>query len=109
MGKPGSVSTRVARAILRDRLIVEESVLVPTASLRNVRQFSSVLADLFAPPAQGLPARNVQRVDDEVLAKVQAAAVPLTDSFNSALRRLLGLDPPLANVQTNGQRTAPTL
>jgi hypothetical protein len=109
VGRPGATHTRVAKADLRNRVIAEESVLVPTGSVTNLRQFSEVLADLFAPPVPALPANNVQRVDDEVMARVQAEAVPLVDTFNTALRRLLGLDPPRMSAQPNGNGIVPTV
>jgi hypothetical protein len=85
----------------------DESLLVEASKVRDKKTYREALSDLLAtesnksaptgnrvPSPRRLPSDIVTRIDRQVYGKLQRMAIPLEDTVNSVLRRLLGLDQP---------------
>jgi hypothetical protein len=126
----GARQTRVAQVNLAEGIVIGRSHKVPTARVKNVRPYFELdLANLnietedgaeggngtpsppTSPVTRRLPANVVIRVDSEVFEALKTHAVPLEDTANSVLRKILRLDPmqgPVTSVAAgNGMQGRP--
>ncbi len=90
--KKGRLHARVAKADLKGGVIVEEGHLVPAGKVKNERLYSDWLFETLDMGLPRLPADRIARIDAEVEATVKGKATSTDDSFNSVMRRVLGLD-----------------
>jgi hypothetical protein len=80
-------------------MTTEDGYLVPSSRVKDERKFEDVLFEMLDNPPPKLPADRNARIDEEVEKFVKSKASSTDDTFNTVLRRLLGLDP---STRSNG-------